>query len=216
MIQSDEEVKIDEQPVHSIQMSRKYELKERAKRQAETRRRITEATVALHEEVGPARTQVSEIARRAGVERLTVYKHFPEPSDLFAACSAHWQAQHPPPDPAPWAEISDPGRRIRTALLELYAYYAENEALLENVIRDAKLLPALRERVETGMGAYQAAVVDVLVDGWKARGRRRERLAATVALAVDFHTWSLLVRRRGLSTGAAAELAAELVGCAAA
>src|SRR4051794_23920971 len=33
---------------------RTYELRERAKKQEETRRRIVEATVALHEEVGPA------------------------------------------------------------------------------------------------------------------------------------------------------------------
>ena len=34
--------------------TRRYQLKERARRQEETRQRITEATVALHEEVGPA------------------------------------------------------------------------------------------------------------------------------------------------------------------
>jgi AcrR family transcriptional regulator len=194
---------------------RKYELKKRAERQEETRRRITEATVSLHETVGPARTQISEIARLAGVERLTVYKHFSEPSHLFAACSAHWEAQHPPPDPAQWAEIADPRQRVREALVRVYGYFAENEALLENVIRDAETLPALREHVEAGIGVYQAAVVAVLVEGWKAHGRRRERLATAVSLAVDFHTWRLLVRRRGLSTEAAAAFAAELVASAA-
>jgi AcrR family transcriptional regulator len=70
-------------------VKRKYELKARADRQAETRRRITEATVALHEEVGPARTTVTEVARRAGVTRLTVYNNFPEERELFAACQGH-------------------------------------------------------------------------------------------------------------------------------
>jgi AcrR family transcriptional regulator len=194
---------------------RKYELKKRATRQEETRRRITEATVSLHESVGPARTQISEIARLAGVERLTVYKHFPEPRDLFRACSAHWEALHPAPDPVPWAEIADPRRRVREGLTRVYAYFAENQTLLENVIRDAETLPELREQVEAGIGRYHAAVVEVLVDGWKTRGRRRERLATAVALAVDFSTWRLLVRRRGLSNEEAAELAAELVACAA-
>ncbi len=87
---------------------RRYQLKERARRQEETRQRITEATVALHEEVGPAGTAISEIARRAGVQRLTVYKHFPDDSSLLAACNSHWSALHPPPDPDPWSEIDDP------------------------------------------------------------------------------------------------------------
>ncbi|MCY7302061.1 MAG: TetR/AcrR family transcriptional regulator, partial [Thermoleophilia bacterium] len=41
--------------------------------------------------VGPAATQISEIARRAGVQRVTVYNHFPDEASLFAACSAHWR-----------------------------------------------------------------------------------------------------------------------------
>ena len=195
---------------------RKYELKKRAERQAETRRRITAATVSLHETVGPARTRISDVARLAGVERLTVYKHFPDAGALFAACSAHWRAAHPTPDPTPWAAITDPRQRTRTAIAAVYGYFDENEAMLANVIRDAATLPELRAHVEAGSLAYVAAVTEILVDGWKARGRRREKLATTAALVLDFHTWRLLVRRRGLSTEAAAELGAELVACAAA
>src|ERR687888_296648 len=73
---------------------RKYELKKRAEQLAETRRRITETTVELHRTVGPAATQISEIARRAGVQRVTVYNHFPDDASLFAACSAHWRDFH--------------------------------------------------------------------------------------------------------------------------
>jgi AcrR family transcriptional regulator len=57
---------------------RKYEMKKRAERQRETRRRIVEATVELHRTHGPANTTISEIAQRAGVNRLTVYNHFPD------------------------------------------------------------------------------------------------------------------------------------------
>src|ERR671936_1579952 len=95
---------------------RKYELKNRAEQLAQTRLRITEATVELHRTLGPAATQISEIARRAGVQRLTVYNHFPDEASLFAACSAHWRALHPTPDPAEWAEIDDPRNPQRTAL----------------------------------------------------------------------------------------------------
>src|SRR5690349_651020 len=94
---------------------RPYELKERARRQAETRRRIIEATAALHREVGPARTTVSEIARRAGVGRVTIYNHFPDDVALLGACSAHFAASHPPPDPGAWVAIEDPDERLHTA-----------------------------------------------------------------------------------------------------
>ena len=89
---------------------RKYELKKRAEQVEATRRRITEATVELHRTVGPAATQISEIARRAGVQRVTVYNHFPDEAALFAACSAHWRALHPAPDPAAWLDDDGPGR----------------------------------------------------------------------------------------------------------
>ena len=91
-------------------MTRKYELKRRAERQEQTRRRIVEATVGLHESVGPARTTVSAVAERAGVQRLTVYRHFPDERALLAACSGHWIASNPTPDPArAVAQGSGPG-----------------------------------------------------------------------------------------------------------
>src|SRR5947208_13533789 len=94
---------------------RKYQLKARAERQEETRRRIVEATVALHEEVGPAKTTVAEIARRAGVQRLTVYNHFPDERELYAACSSHYLADHPPPPLDDLFELEDPRKRVVTA-----------------------------------------------------------------------------------------------------
>lgn len=194
---------------------RKYELKERAERQAETRRRITEATVELHRTVGPARTQISEIARRAGVERLTVYKHFPHSSALFQACSAHWRAEHPHPDPGPWSEIEDPRLRTRTALKTIYEYFAETAPMLENVLRDAETMPELRKAVEAGPLAYLAEVRDVVLAGWRLRGGRRERLAALVSLALQFQTWRFLTRERGLTNAEAAELMLSLIVCAA-
>src|SRR3954451_6117385 len=116
---------------------RTYELKERARKQADTRRRIVEATVALHEEVGPAQTTVAEIARRAGVQRLTVYNHFPDEHMLFGACSAHFVERTPPPDPSVWATVSAPGARRRAALVDLHAWYRAGEPMLANVERDA-------------------------------------------------------------------------------
>jgi AcrR family transcriptional regulator len=194
---------------------RKYELKERARRQEETRRRITEATVALHETVGPAHTQISEIARRAGVERLTVYKHFPDADSLFHACSAHWRAAHPPPDPEPWNEIADPRLRTRTALDAVYAYFGENEPMLANIIRDAESMPVLRQHLESGSLAYVVGVRDLILAGWRVRGRRHDRLATVIDLALGFHTWQFLRRRQGMTNDEAAELMLSLIRCTA-
>src|SRR5919206_1777486 len=141
---------------------RKYELKKRAERLAETRRRITETTVELHRTVGPAATQVSEIARRAGVQRVTVYNHFPDDASLLAACSAHWRALHPAPEPSRWLALDDPGERLRFGLRELYAWYRETEPMTANVLRDAETLPALRAIVDGGFGAYLDAVREIL------------------------------------------------------
>src|SRR4051812_21205209 len=117
--------------------ARTYRQKKRAEQSAETRRKIVEATVALHREVGPAATQINEIARLAGVQRVTVYSHFPDEVSLFMACSAHWRALHPAPDPATWLSIEDPAKRLRLGLRELYEWYRKTEPMTGNVLRDA-------------------------------------------------------------------------------
>ncbi|MGH3049085.1 MAG: TetR/AcrR family transcriptional regulator [Gaiellaceae bacterium] len=191
---------------------RKYELKQRAEQVAETRRRITEATVELHRTVGPAATQISEIARRAGVQRLTVYNHFPDDATLMAACSEHWRSLHPTPDSGAWAAIDDPAERLRTALRALYAWYRETEPMTANVLRDADRVAALRTIVETGLGRYLDGVRELLAQPFRARGRRRGRVAAALRAATDFHLWRALAP---LGDGGAAELAAQLVELAA-
>src|SRR5215218_1332314 len=96
--------------------NRKYELKARAESQERTRQRIAKAAAELHEEVGPAETTVAEIARRAGVSRLTVYKHFPDNAALYPACSAHYVSEHPLPDCAAARAPEDPVDRVRSLL----------------------------------------------------------------------------------------------------
>src|ERR687889_2906423 len=118
-------------------MPRKYEMKRRAEHVQETRRRIAEAAVELHRTVGPARTTVSAVAQKAGVQRHTYYAHFPELRDLYQACTAHNLERNPLPDPSRWAEISGPEERLRVALSEIYAYYSRQEAMISNVLRDA-------------------------------------------------------------------------------
>jgi AcrR family transcriptional regulator len=193
-------------------MTRKYELKKRAERQEETRRQITEAAVELHGTVGPARTTISAIAEKAGVQRLTVYRHFPDERSLLAACSGHWAAANPSPDPTPWRKIRDPESRLRTALSEMYAYYGRNERMIANVVRDAPEMPILAENLAR-YGHYLAMVQDILAVGWGTRGKRRELLLAAIGHALDFGTWRSLVREQGLDDEKAIELMVRMVRC---
>jgi AcrR family transcriptional regulator len=189
----------------------KYELKRRAESMTETRCRITEAAVALHQSVGPARTSVSEVARRAGVDRATVYRHFPDEAALFRSCSQHYAVDNPLPDPARWACLTDARERLRRALAAVYDYYERNEELLTNVTRDAEHMPAVR-----AAGAYRrqwlAEVEHGLAQGWDADARQ---MSHAVALALDFRTWQTLVRKRRLSTRRAIRLMLAMVDGAA-
>ena len=178
---------------------RKYELKKRAEAMEETRRRITEAAVELHGSVGPARTTVSAVAERAGVQRHTVYRHFPTDQDLFASCSAHWGAMHPLPDPATWTGLDE-------GLNELYRWYEETEDMLANILRDADLVAGVQDAM--------VPMEEVLAEAQRqlAAGRpRRKTVSAAVAHAVDFRTWQSLVRDGGLSRAQAVRLMASLV-----
>src|SRR4051794_24675628 len=186
---------------------RKYELKARAEAQEETRRRIVGATVALHQEVGPAKTTISEVAKRAGVQRLTVYNNFPDEASLLGACSLHWVAQHPPPDPATWQSIRDPVRRARTALTALYRYYRETERMSANVLRDAQSMPTLAATRERGRGAFSGAARDALAPAGERGGPPNAGLRAALSVAMLFDTWNALARGEGMSDEEAAELA---------
>src|SRR3954454_8339790 len=188
---------------------RKYELKARAEAQEETRRRITEATVGLHLEVGPAQTTISEIAKRAGVQRLTVYNNFPDELSLLGACSAHYATQHPPPDPSAWMSIDEPRERTRAALVALYGYYRETEQMTGKVMRDAKVMPALATLLEGTFVAVVAAVRDDLAVAFGAPDD--QRLRAAIALALRFETWNTLARDEGLGDDEAARLMVDLI-----
>jgi AcrR family transcriptional regulator len=184
---------------------RTYRLKERARRQEETRRRIAAATARLHEEVGPARTTIAEVARRAGVQRPTVYSNFPAEGDLFAACQAHFLAEHPLPDPAVALRSGEPAERARRVLRQLYGWYRENAAMTGKVQRDRRLLPALDALLAETSDVYLDGLADALAEGFGFGGARATR--AALRLALDFSTWERLTRE-GLSDAGAAELMA--------
>jgi AcrR family transcriptional regulator len=199
----------------------KYELKKRAERQQETRLRIARATLELHEILGPALTTRSAIAQRAGVTRPTVYSHFPDDLTLGKACSSLEMSDNPLPDPGPWRGISDPERRLRKALGDLYSYFRRRERLWANVLRDQEMLLDDPEALEA-----DAEIMEPIFLHWE---RMRETLAAgwgppdsppglvlgAIGLALDFQAWRAMTRTQGMSDERAIELMVGMVRCAA-
>jgi AcrR family transcriptional regulator len=185
-------VKIDNTIVsREIPPKRKYELKKRAEQVGETRLRITEAAIDLHGTVGPSRTTLSAVAERAGVERRTLYRHFPNEAELFAACSTHYFTANPWPDLGNWRAIRDPRQRLELALDELYAYYERTEPMFRNVLRDAEVVDFARDAVAP-LHAYLEEAAEILTIGRQARGRRRQRLTGALRHALAFSTWHSL------------------------
>jgi AcrR family transcriptional regulator len=174
-------------------MSRRYTKKRRAERHDAVRQRIVEAAVALHQTIGPAATTVSGIAERAGVGRVTVYRHFPSMDALAAACSGHYFGRHPLPDPRRWAAIAEPRARLRAALGETYAYHRATEAMMTRVLADAREHPVMAP-----FHAFWRGAADVLAAPWAVEGEER-LLRAAIALALSFDAWRVLVREQQLS-----------------
>jgi AcrR family transcriptional regulator len=196
----------------------KYKLKKRAEREQETQLRIVRATVELHESLGPALTTRSAIAERAGVSRPTVYSHFPDELSLGKACSALDLSENPLPDPGSWEEISDPERRLRAALTELYAYFRRREKLLANILRDQEMPhlkddPDVREIMRPIIEHWER-MHKALAVGWKTHnGQSEPLLFGAIGLALDFYSWRTMVRKQGVTDEQAVELMVRIVLC---
>lgn len=189
---------------------RKYELKARADSMAETRQRIVEATLQLHQTVGPARTSISAIAARAGVQRHTVYSHFPDERSLFAACGGLFAERRPLPDAARLRDIREPRARLRRALAVTYAFFRANEKQLWPVIRDIPLLPDL---VGRRFGPYREAVAEAVLAGRGLQGKRRAAVTALLGIALRFETWRALTVDEGLADAEAVDAMSAAIEC---
>jgi len=185
---------------------RKYELRRRADGMEKTRRRIAEAAMELHGSVGPARTSLSAVAERAGVQRHTLYRHFPTEDALYTACSGMFAAEHPRPELGAWREIDDPEARLSVGLGELYRWYEENEPMLTNLYRDRALVEPVDSQMRRS-DEYLEDAARTLTGG----GRRRRVVNAAARHAVDFQTWRSLVRDGGVSRAQAVALASAMV-----
>ena len=188
---------------------RSYTLKRRAENQADTRRRIVEATVALHSEIGPARTSISAVAERAGVQRHTVYAHFPTERDLSMACSGLALERDPLPDEGIWRAIADPEARLRRGLSELYGWFSRNAELTACVLRDAEFHPLTRDIVQFRIGTRMDAYRKVLAEGLGPTPQVR----AFIDLAVSFHAWRSLAKDGSLGTEDAVDVMVRALSC---
>ena len=182
-------------------MTRSYQLKRRAERQDETRQKIIEAAISLHQAKGLAATSMSDIAERAKVGRVTVYRHFPDEAALVSACSGQYFERHPFPDPETWRSIKNATERLRHALRETYAYHRETDPMLSSVYDEARNHPLM-----VPYHAHWQRAANVLVSAWPAKGRQETMLQAAFVLALGYETWRTLVRNQDLTDDQAVEL----------
>lgn len=164
---------------------RKYQQAARAEQTMKTREQIVKAAVKLHEELGPVNTSIKAIAEEAGVQRLTVYRHFDDDVSLYEACTSHWFGLHPPP---PVSEESDPRVKTEKTLMALYRFYRQNERMLYMAYRDVEEIEALRGPMGQVEG-YFDSMRDALVDAWKPESKKEKQLAMTLRHALRFSTW---------------------------
>ncbi|MGC9371208.1 MAG: TetR/AcrR family transcriptional regulator [Paracoccaceae bacterium] len=191
---------------------RPYTMRKRARSQEETRQRIVEATMKLHEEIGPRATTISAIAEEAGVQRLTVYRHFPDETAVFQACTSHWLELNPPPDPGDWAGVADPQARLRQALGAFYDYYSRTRRMWTVSFRDVDEVPALQAPMAE-VAAFLETVARGLVHAL-GPGARTAMTGPTIRHALHFLTWKDL-EDQGLSESEKLDLALAWVSGAA-
>jgi AcrR family transcriptional regulator len=171
-------------------------MRRRAEQVDQTRQRIVEATVELHGNVGPAATTIAAIADRAGVTRLTVYRHFPDQTALFGACSAHWASRQQLPDPAVWSQIDHPAVRLRAGLADLYRFYRAGAGMLTHIHRD---LAALPEAHQQALRDGDTLARDVLTAPFGRAAEEHHRRRAAIGHAISFWTWRSLCLDQGLT-----------------
>jgi AcrR family transcriptional regulator len=177
-------------------VARRYTKKRRATLEEETRQRIVEAAVALHQAKGGAAT-ISAIAERAGVGRVTVYRHFPDELALLTACTSHYLGLNPPPDLDAWAKIADPRERLRQGLTETYAYHRQTETMMTQAEHEVAANPVLAELL-VPLEEYWSAAKGILAAGWGEGDKAPPLVEEVIGLALSLPAWRILTCQQGL------------------
>ena len=172
-------------------------MSKRAAAAARTRKRIVDATLALHGEQGIAATSWDEIAARAGVGVGTVYRHFPSLDELIPACGEVAMQVVAVPDPATvgalFEHATQPTERIEQLVREAFAIYERGAPQLRAVRRESDVHPRIaqdRDAFETSL----AALVDAALAPLDATPHDR----AVARALVDLDTWEAF-RDQGLT-----------------
>ena len=175
----------------------------------ETRRRIVEATMSLHDEQGVAATSWDQIAERAGVGVGTVYRHFPSYDELLPACGAPTLARLAPPEPASAPALfegaADMGERLRRLVDEVFGIYERGAVVVELIRRERDVHLNVAEAEEVIERSIDALVREALRPLGSDVATRR-----TVRALVDVGTWRAL-ERSGHSPRAARDAVTELL-----
>jgi AcrR family transcriptional regulator len=159
---------------------------------AETRAKILEAAMGLCLDRGPLAVSMGEIAAAAGVERVTLYRHFGDEGGLHRAVGASCMARFPPPSPEPLRAMANSVARTRRALEQLYAHWERMGPIVRPILRDADVAP---ERVSLELrDRYVSAIRAAVVGGFPASVRGRAPFRDAVRHAFDFRTWDSLQR----------------------
>lgn len=175
------------------QTKRRYRMGRREFAVQQTRERIVAAAFELHATIGPSRTTIRAIAGRAGLQRHTVYAHFPDLDSLYEACTVHGIRSTGMPEPDSWRAIEAPIDRLRHGLTQMVDWYRANERMLANVLFDidpSAPPPTTPDAFELRIATLQAA----LLDGWAdvEPPERVPTVEAVVGHALAFTTWRSL------------------------
>jgi len=171
---------------------RPYDRRRRSAAVDDTRRRITEATVALHAEKGVGATTYADIARRADVAIPTVYNHFPERSHLIAACGAHLAESLPHPGPEIFAGCRGASSRLARLVGSLSSFYAARGPWLRRQLGESAALPEMADSLERRQAALRELVREALAPAF--RGAPPEGLLAPAVALLDYAAWTSLAQ----------------------
>jgi AcrR family transcriptional regulator len=175
------------------------------------RRRIVDATLALHLEKGVVATSFEDIARRADVAIATVYRHFPTLHELVDGCGARVMEVIRPPvaegAPLLFDGATSPGDRVRRLVAEFVAFHGRAEKAFVVALRDADQVPALRHFMDVQRATLEAFVREAL-----RHASAPERTHRVVAALLDFATWKAM-SDRGLGPAEVEDVLVKLVSC---
>jgi AcrR family transcriptional regulator len=160
----------------------------RAAASEETRLRIVDATVQLHNEQGISGTSMQDIADRAEVALATVYRHFPTVDDLVPACGGRNLELNPPPTPAVFEDFESGEERVSALVAALHANYARGMRTYEVGFAEAVTMPVVARFMDE-FSAYVGELVATAAAPYEA-GETQLKLAAGLC---NFRVWRALL-----------------------